>query len=68
MAARVEEGAARKQNSLNRFMFFEAVCRAGIQRFYDNGHGECETQALAVERTIETIREAWKVDMWEKWR
>ena len=49
-------------------MFLEAVCRAGIKRFYDYGTGECSTPAQAMQRTIDYVEKNWPQDNWEAWR
>lgn len=68
IAARLEEGTAKKQNSIVRFMFFEAVARISIKRFYDGGKGECTGPAEAVAKAIEVMKESWKFDNWEQFR
>ena len=49
-------------------MFFEAVSRIGIKRFYDDGKGECSTHSEALARTFEYLKNTWKFDVWEEWR
>lgn len=68
IAARLEEGATRKQQNIMRFMFFEAVARVGLKRFYDSGKGECESPADAIQRACDVLKENWKFDNWEQWR
>lgn len=49
-------------------MFFEALCRIGFKRFYDEGKGECSTKAEAIQATIDTIKQNWNTANWEGWR
>ena len=70
IGARLEDSSSLhgKQKNIVRFMFFEAIARIGLQRFYNSGKGECATHAEAIQKTIETIEENWKFDNWEQWR
>ena len=50
-------------------MFFEAVARIGIHRYYHKRlKGECASRVEAIELAINTIKENWIFDTWEGWR
>ena len=68
IACRTEDGGKVKDQNIVRFMFFEAVCRIGFKRFYDDGKGECKSKSEAMQKTINMIRENWDTENWEEWR
>jgi len=68
MAARHDETADVKSKNIIRFMFFEAVARIGIKRYYDDGAGECKSHYEAMAKTFETLRAQHTFDTWEQWR
>ena len=47
-AAKYAENPEHKLKNICRFMFFEAVTRIGLRRFYNDGKGECNTQLDAI--------------------
>lgn len=68
IAARHDEGFWGKQKNILRYMFFEAITRIAIKRFFNDGKGECATPALAIEKIFEILREKNRFDNWEDWR
>ena len=55
IAARVAQKGAKQQN-IRRYMFFEAIVRVALKRFYDEGRGDAETRVIAVAMAMDTIK------------
>ena len=49
-------------------MFFEAIVRVALKRFYDDGRGDAETRVEAVKMAMETIKQNVTESQWEDWR
>ena len=49
-------------------MFFEAIVRVALKRFYDEGRGDAETRVIAVAMAMDTIKKNVSESQWEDWR
>ena len=49
-------------------MFFEAVVRVALKRYYDEGRGDAETRVEAVRMALDTIKKNVTESQWEDWR
>ena len=49
-------------------MFFEAIVRVALKRYYDEGRGDAETRVEAVKMAIDQIKKSLAESQWEDWR
>ena len=67
IASRVAQKGVKQQN-IRRYMFFEAIVRVALKRYYDEGRGEAETRVEAVAMAIDTMKKNLSESQWEDWR